>query len=90
MLSPLASLANGIVFFLKIGDLPAELGNASSKCLHLDAEKSSSLRGVIIYVRNAKEMGKTREEQKEVGARSSAPQKSYRNEYDRTQSGRAV
>ena len=90
MLSPLASLANGIVFFLKIGDLPAELGNASSKCLHLDAEKSSSLRGVIIYERNAEEMWKTKEEETEVGARSSEPQKSYRSEYDSTQSSRAV
>ena len=53
-------------------------------------KKSSSLRGVIIYVRNAKEMGKTREEQKEVGAISSVPQKSYRNEYDRTQLSRAI
>ena len=53
-------------------------------------KKSSSSRGVIIYERNAKEMWKTREEYKEVGARSSAPQKSYRNEYDRTQSSRAV
>ena len=56
MLSPLASLPNGIVFFLKIDDLPAEMGTASSKWLPLDAEKSSPLRGVIIYERNAKEM----------------------------------
>ena len=53
-------------------------------------KKSSSSRGVIIYERNAKEMWKTREEYKEVGARSSAPQKSYRNEYDRTHSRRAI
>ena len=56
MLSPLASLPNDIAFFLKTDDLPSELGTASSKCLHLDAEKSSSLRGVIIYERNAKAM----------------------------------
>ena len=90
MLSPLASLPNDTAFFLKIDDLPAELGTASSKCLHLDAEKSSSLRGVIIYQRNAKAMWKTKEEEKEVGARSSEPQKSYRTEYDRTQSSRTV
>ena len=33
---------------------------------------------------------KTREEEKEVGAISSVPQKSYRNEYDRTQLSRAI
>lgn len=40
----------------KIDDLTAELETASSKRLHLDAKKSSSSRGVIIYERNAKEM----------------------------------
>ena len=37
-----------------------------------------------------KKCKKTREEEKEVGPRSSEPQKSYRNEYDKTQSSRAV
>ena len=79
-----------MVLFSTIDDLPAELGTASSKWLHLDAEESSPLRGVIIYEGNAKEMWKTRGEEKEVGARSSDPQKSYRTEHDRTQSSRAV
>ena len=56
MLSPLSSLPIGIVVFLKTDDLPAELETAFSKCLHLDAEKSSVSIGVIIYERNAKEM----------------------------------
>ena len=38
VLSPLSSLANGIILFLKSDDLPAELETASSKCLHLDAK----------------------------------------------------
>ena len=53
-------------------------------------KKSSFSTWVIIYETNAKEILKTREEEKEVGARSSEPQKSYRNEYDRTQSSRAI
>ena len=53
-------------------------------------KKSSFSTGVIIYETNAKEILKTREEEKEVGVRSSEPQKSYRNEYDRTHSRRAI
>ena len=79
-----------VLFFLADWWSYSRAGNCIFKMSASGCKKSSSLRGVIIYVRNAKEMGKTREEQKEVGARSSAPQKSYRNEYDRTQSNRAV
>ena len=37
-----------------------------------------------------KKCKKTREEEKEVGARSSEPQKSYRNEDDQTQSSSRI
>ena len=38
MLSPLSSLANSILLFLKTDDFPAELETTSSKCLHLAAK----------------------------------------------------
>jgi len=56
VLNPHSSLPNGLIFFLKTDDFPAELETASSKCLHVDAEKSSISTGVIIYGMNAKEM----------------------------------
>ena len=37
VLSPLSSEPDGIVLFLQIEHLPAELGAACSQCLHLDA-----------------------------------------------------
>ena len=55
-----------------------------------ECKKSSSSTGVIINERKAKELWETREREKEVGGRSSETQKSYRNEYDRTHSSRAV
>ena len=91
MLSPLSSLANSIFLFLKTDDFPADLETASSKCLHLDA-KNQVFQQVLLSMKlmQKKCKKKTREEEKEVGAISSVPQKSYRNEYDRTQLSRAI
>ena len=90
MLSPLSSLANSIFLFLKTDDFPADLETASSKCLHLDAKNQVFQQVLLSMKLMQKKCKKKTREEKEVGAISSVPQKSYRNEYDRTQLSRAI
>ena len=75
VLSPLSSLANGIILFLKSDDLPAELETASSKCLHLDA-KNQVLREELLSMKGMQnkceklEKNKKKLEQEVVNLRS--------------------
>ena len=53
-------------------------------------QKNQVFQQELLSIKLMKRNVKNQREEKEVGARSSDPQKSYRNEYDRTQSSRAV
>ena len=85
VLSPPSSLPDGIALFLKIDDLSAELDTAFPKCLPWMQEKQVFQQELLSMKLMQKKCEFQRGE-KEVGARSSEPQKSYRYQYNRTQS----
>ena len=66
MLSPLSSLANSTILFLKTDDFPAELETASSKCLHLDAKKNQVFQQELLSMKLMQKKCKKLEKKKKL------------------------